>query len=278
MSDFEIDSADIFSDGYVRIYRQPTDKPFTPQNMINVERAVPSIPRLHAAVSAALQEEAKLAAKAPFAWNPEFGYVTARPELCGTGLEISACFHLEGLHLIGDLEPVLNALAGLRMAACGYNCDGMRNAAHLFRVTNLHHLGLDERDLTARVGRVFTDLVQQESNARIRLVEELPRLFEDAIARALAVLRSCRMLSEWELLDIVSPLRLAANLDFLDRFSRSEAKTLMTARLERLPSTTPNTYADQKERDRQDAILADKVNKRFKNVRLSSLAKEWLLS
>ena len=30
MSDFEIDRADIFSDGYVRLYRQPTDRPFTP--------------------------------------------------------------------------------------------------------------------------------------------------------------------------------------------------------------------------------------------------------
>ena len=227
-------------------------------------------------MSTVFKQESQLAAQVPFAWNPEFGYVTARPDFCGTGLEISALFHLEALNLIGDLEPVLNALAGLRLSAWGFSNDGLRNAAHLFRVTNLYHLGIDERDLTSRVGRVFTDLVQQETNARIRLVEELPRLFEDSIARALAVLRSCRLLSEWELLDIVSPLRLAANLGFLDGLSRNEAKALMDKRLSLIPSAGSTSYEEQQERDRQDAILADKVNKRFKGVRLNAFAKEWL--
>ena len=276
MSDFEIDSADILSSGFVRLYRQPTDHPFTPENTLNIEADFTSLARLHTAVTTVFKKESQLAAQTPFAWNPEFGYVTARPEFCGTGLEISALIHLEAINLIGDLEPVLNALAGLRMSAWGYCNDGLRNAAHLFRVTNLHHLGIDERDLASRVGRVFTDLVQQETNARIRLVEELPRLFEDAIARALAVLRSCRLLSEWELLDIVSPLRLAANLGFLDGLSRNEAKALMDKRLSLIPSHGSTSYEEQQERDRQDAILADKVNKRFKGVRLNAFAKEWL--
>ena len=276
MSDFEIDSADIISEGFVRLYRQPTDRPFTPENIMNIETDITSLPRFHTAVTTVFKQESQLAARTPFAWNPEFGYVTARPEFCGTGLEISALFHLEAINLIGDLDPVLNALAGLRMSAWGFCNDGLRNAAHLFRVTNLHHLGIDERDLASRVGRVFTDLVQQETNARIRLVEELPRLFEDAIARALAVLRSCRLLSEWELLDIVSPLRLAANLGFLDGLSRNEAKALMEKRLSLIPSAGSTSYEEQQERDRQDAILADKVNKRFKGVRLNAFAKEWL--
>ena len=276
MSDFEIDSTDIFSEGYVRLYRQPIDRPFKPENVLNIETDIPAVSRLHESVTSVFKQESKLAARSPFVWNPEFGYVTARPEFCGTGLEISALFHLEALHLIGDLEPVLNALAGLRMSAWGYCNDGLHNAAHLFRVTNIHYLGIDERDLTARVGRVFMDLVQQESNARIRLVEELPRLFEDAIARALAVLRSCRLLSEWELLDIISPLRLAANLGFLDRLSRNEAKALMDNRLNLIPSCGSTSYEEQREKDRMDAILADKANKRFKGVRLNALAKEWL--
>ena len=268
MRDFEIDSADIFSDGYVRLYRQPTDRPFTPENILNIETDITSLPRFHTAVTTVFKQESQLAAQTPFAWNPEFGYVTARPEFCGTGLEM--------INLIGDLEPVLNALTGLRLSAWGFSNDGLRNAAHLFRVTNLHHLGIDERDLASRVGRVFTDLVQQETNARIRLVEELPRVFEDAIARSLAVLRSCRLLSQWELLDIVSPLRLAANLGFLDGLSRNEAKTLMDKRLSLIPSAGSTSYEEQQERDRQDAILADKVNKRFKGVRLNAFAKEWL--
>ena len=271
-----IEQSDILSDGYVRIYRQRTDIPFTPDNILNIEASFPSLSKLHAAFSSVMAEEAEAAAQHPFAWNPEFGYVTARPEFCGTGLAISALFHLEGLHLIGDLDPALNALSGLRMAVCGCCGGGMKDAAHLFRLTNLRHLGIDERDLVARVGRVFGDLVQQETNARIRLVDEVPRVFEDAISRSLAILRSCRLLSEWELLDIVSPLRLAAELDFLDHFSREEAQTLTRSRLDMVEPPLPDTYDEQRERDRRDAALADKVNKRFKNVRLNARGKDYL--
>lgn len=271
-----IEQSDILSDGYVRLYRQRTDIPFTPENILNIEADFSELSRLHAAFSSVMAEEAEAAAQHPFAWNPEFGYVTARPDFCGTGLEISALFHLEGLNLIGDLDPALNALTGLRMDACGCCGGGMKDAAHLFRITNLRHLGIDERDLTARVGRVFSDLVQQETNARIRLIDEVPRVFEDAIARSLAILRSCRLLSEWELLDIISPLRLAAELGFLDHFSREEALTFTRSRINMAEQPLPDTYEEQRERDRRDATLADKVNKRFKNVRLNARGKDYL--
>lgn len=276
MSDLEIEQSDIFSDGFVCLYRQRTDLPFTPENIIHIESEFASLSRLHAAFSSAMREEAKIAADHPLAWNPEFGYVTARPEFCGTGLEVSGLFHLEALHLIGDLDPVLNALEGLRMEANGYCGGGMKDAAHLYRIANSRQLGIDERDLTARVGRVFTDLVQQESNARIRLVDELPRVFEDAISRSIAILRSCRLLSEWELLDIISPLRIAAELDFLDHFSREEALALTRSRLAMSDGQAPATCEEQRERDRRDAALADKVNRRFKSVRLNARGKDYL--
>lgn len=233
--------------------------------------------RLNASFTSAMRKEAELAAKHPFAWNPEFGYVTANPMMCGTSLEISATFHLEGLHLIGDLEPTLNALDAIRLSALGCSHDGLRNAAHLFRIRNVAHLGIDERELVSRVGRVFADVIRQETNARIRLVEELPLVFEDAIARSLAVLRSCRLLSDWELMDIVSPLCLAANLGFLDNLSRDEARKMLLSRANAPQGTdAPLTYEEQRERDRKDAALADRANRRFRGVKLNAFAKDCL--
>lgn len=271
-----IEASDIISDGYVRLYRQRTDIPFIPENILNIEQNFNSIPQIHSAFSDVAKNESELAATMPFAWNPEFGYVTSRPEFCGTGLEISALFHLEGLHLIGDLDPVLNALFGLRMICGGFDGEGLRNAAHLIRVTNAGMIGTDERDIVSRTTRVYSDLVLQESNARIRLVEEMPRVFEDAICRSIAILRSCRLLSEWELLDIISPLRIAAELEFLDNFTREEALALTRPRMN-LPQTPyPGTAEEQREKDRRDAALADKVNRRFKSVRLNARGKDWL--
>lgn len=271
-----IEPSDIIADGFVRMYRQRTDLPFLPENIVTVETAFGTLSRLHAAFEGTAKKESELANEMPFAWNPEFGYVTARPEICGTGLEVAALFHLEGLHLIGDLEPALNALYGLRMNFSGFSGEGLKDAAHLYCISNASMLGLEERDIVSRTGRIFSDLVHQETNARIRLVEEMPRVFDDAISRSLAILRSCRLLSEWELMDIISPLRLAAQLDFLDNFTREEALSLTRSRIHLPQTPAPASFEEQKEKDRRDGILADKVNKRFKSVRLNARGKDWL--
>ncbi len=276
MTGIEIDGSAIFSGGTVRLYRQRTDLPFTDENMVCLSTEISSPTRIRQAVAKLLRDEAKAAAEHPFAWNPRFGYVTASPFMCGTGLEISALFHLEGLHLIGDLAAALNALSGMRMSAYGCDGDGLKDVAHIFRVGNAQALGLDEDELASRVRQIFSDIVKQESNARIRLVDEFPRVFEDAIERSLAILRSCRLLSNLELVDVISPLKLAADLNFLDNFTRKEAAEIMLSRIDQPPPSIPNTYEEQRELDRKDAVLADKANRRFRNVRLNDFAKEYL--
>lgn len=276
MTDIEIGGSDIFSDGMVRLYRQRTDLPFTHENAICFKAEISSPMRIRQTVAKLLREESNAADEHPFAWNPRFGYVTASPYMCGTGLEISAMFHLEGLHLIGDLPMALNALNGMRMNAYGCDGDGLKDVAHIFRIVNAQALGLEELELAARIRQIFSDIVKQESNARIRLVEEFPRVFEDAIERSLAVLRSCRLLSNLELVDIISPLKLAASINFLDNFTREEASEIIMSRIGQPPPSVPNTYEEQKELDRKDAALADKANRRFRNVRLNDFAKGYL--
>ena len=74
----------------------------------------------------------------------------------------------------------------------------------------------------------------------------------------------------------MSPLRIAAELEFLDNFTREEALALTRPRIDLPQSPSPATYEEQKEKDRRDATLADKVNRRFKSVRLNARGKDWL--
>ena len=61
-----IEASDILSDGYVRLYRQRTDIPFIPENILNIEVAFHSLPRLHAAFTSVTKKEAELSAQMPF--------------------------------------------------------------------------------------------------------------------------------------------------------------------------------------------------------------------
>ena len=264
-----LDRADVISNGSMCLYRNDREHPFgdRDEHVLTESWDMPSdMPDAYTRLEAA---ERKLSASHAFAWHPEFGYLSPFPDHCGTGLHMWAEFHLEGLHLIGDLPPVLSALEALRMTCNGINADGLRNAGHIFSVWNNATLGLPERKLVRRVMRVFDDLVLQELYARQTLLEENPRIFEDSVMRALDIMRHARLLSPWELFDLLSPLRLAATFGLVSGITRGEIVSLMTAQTKKPELPPPRTVADEQRRDSRDAALADRTNKRFARVQFA---------
>ena len=113
-----------------------------------------------------------------------------------------------------------------------------------------------------RAKRVAEDLLAQERNARVRLFEEMPRVFGDSLCRALAILKNCRLLSPGELFDILSPLRLAAYEKMLDGVTLDEIKALAGE----IDLSSKEDDMEQEERDRIDAARADEMNARFEDV------------
>jgi len=264
---------DVICGGEILAFRNPHGEKFGEHDAWCLSEEWFSIDDIRPAYANLVEKESRLAAKQPFAWNPEFGYLSPFLDHCGTGLLVRADLHLEGLHLIGDMPPVLNALYSVRFGAEGVNMDGIKNASHVFDVFTSASLGATEDEIIAHAERVFASLVRQELNARIRLVRELPRTFEDSVARALAILRECRLLSPWELLDIISPIRLAAVMGFLDGLTRQEADAIMRKQLA-ARDDLPDSPDGDRMRDERDADIADKANHRFARVKWNRRAKE----
>lgn len=178
---------------------------------------------------------------------------------------IGARLHLEGLHLIGELEAVHRAMRAMGMRLKGVEADGVRDAGHVFE---LQYQGASER-----AKRVVEDLLAQERNARVRLFEEMPRVFGDSLCRALAILKNCRLLSPGELFDILSPLRLAAHEKMLDGITLNEIKKMAGE----IDLGSKEDDMEQAERDRVDAARADEMNARFEDVVLNERAEEKFL-
>ena len=154
-------------------------------------------------------------------------------------------FHLEGLHLIGELDAVRRALHALDMELVGVEADGVKDAGHVYRIG---HYGDAER-----AGRVAKDLVREERNARVRL--------------------NCRLLSQGEYFDLLSPLRLAAKEKMLDGITFAEIERTMA----KLDLSGGDAKLEQEERDRVDAERADAANRRFEDVMLNERAEEKFL-
>jgi len=178
---------------------------------------------------------------------------------------IGSRLHLEGLHLIGEMEAVHRAMRALDMRLQGVEADGVRDAGHVFE--------LQYRGASERAKRVAEDLLAQERNARVRLFEEMPRVFGDSLCRALAILKNCRLLSPGELFDILSPLRLAAYEDMLDGIALDEIRKIAGE----IDLGSKEDDMEQAERDRVDAARADEMNARFEDVVLNERAEEKFL-
>ena len=173
--------------------------------------------------------------------------------------------HLEALHLIGELDAVKRAIHALRMDLVGITADGVRDVGHVY---TLRYAGSSEQ-----AKRVVEDLLREERNARVRLFEELPRVFGDSLCRALAIMKNCRLLSPGEYFDLLSPLRLAAKEEMLDGVTCEEIERMLLE----IDLTSSEDKLEQAERDKVDAERADEMNKRFEDVILNERAEEKFL-
>ena len=173
---------------------------------------------------------------------------------------VGAALHLEGLYLIGEFEAVRRAAHALNMELVGITADGVKDAGHVYR---LGYSGSQEQ-----AKRFVQDILAQERNARIRLREEMPRVFGDSLCRALAILKNCRLLSPGELFDLLSPIRLAAIEKMLDGITLRGVESLMA----KIDLSSNEDELDMNERDRIDAERADEMNARFEDVVLNEKA------
>ena len=179
---------------------------------------------------------------------------------------IGSRLQLEGLYLIGELDAVKRAARALRMELVGVSADGVNETGHAY---SLRYEGASAE----RAKRVVGDLLREERNARIRLFEELPRVFGDSLCRALAILKNCRLLSNGELFDLLSPLRLAARERMLDGITFAAIDKFLSG----IDLTGSEDKLDQNERDRVDSERADRMNRRFEDVVLNERAEEKFL-
>ena len=173
--------------------------------------------------------------------------------------------HLEGLHLIGELEPVKRAVRALGGELYGIDADGIRETGHAY---GLRYTGSSER-----AERVVERILESERCARVRLFEELPRVFGDSLCRALAIMKNCRLLSSGELFDLLSPMRLAAKEKMLDGITYAAIERMMRD----VDLSGSEDRLDQDGRDKADAERADAMNRRFEDVVLNERAEEKFL-
>ena len=162
-----------------------------------------------------LDEE--LGRELPFAYHPEFGFLTSCPTNVGSGLRASVFMHLPGLVLTKEIGKTLKGLGELGLTFRGLYGEGSEVVGNFFQVSNQTTLGRTEEDLIDHLDRIVRKVINDELHARQVLLRDARGVTEDKIWRAYGLLRYARSLPFEELMNLLSGVRLGVSLKLLPR-------------------------------------------------------------
>lgn len=143
-----------------------------------------------------------------FAYDTRLGFLSAKPEECGSGFFVEMIVHLPGLVLTEEITEVLNGISVMGARTEGVFNEGTDAWGSFFRIkTNFSKIE-NEDELVAKTKEIQNALSVAENNARKRLFKEAKTVMEDKIYRSFAIMKHARMLSLSQLFNFVSLLRL----------------------------------------------------------------------
>ena len=164
--------------------------------------------------------DSKLEENLDYAFDNKLGYLTACPTNLGTAMRASAMLHLPALVLSEQINQVIQAVNKIGLAVRGLYGEGTEALGNLFQVSNQHTLGERETEIVARLEKVIKQIIEHEQNARESILEERLHMLEDQVGRAYAILRYAHIISTKEALNLLSMLRLGADMEYLPEDAR----------------------------------------------------------
>jgi protein arginine kinase len=151
-----------------------------------------------------------------YAFNSDWGYLTACPTNVGTGIRVSVLAHLAGLSRTGRISGVLKSISKLGLSVRGFYGEGSAAQGGFFQISNQTTLGQSEEDIANTVERVAGKLVSLERDAREEFRSADEQLLEDEVWRARGLLSSARLVSSSEVMELASSMRLGVVLGMID--------------------------------------------------------------
>ena len=161
-----------------------------------------------------------LAADLDIAFLAEWGYLTACPTNTGTGMRGSVMLHLPALVMARQINRVLAAIAKLSFTTRGLYGEGTQATGNFFQISNQVSLGHSEAEIIDNINSLIRQVIEQESQAREALLVRSRAMLEDRINRSLGILRSARIITSQETIELLSMVRLGSDLGIIKEIDR----------------------------------------------------------
>ncbi|MDD2679394.1 MAG: protein arginine kinase [Candidatus Omnitrophica bacterium] len=202
-----------------------------------------------------------LAKELNFAFLPDWGYLTACPTNAGTGMRGSVMLHLPALVMSRAIDRVMAAIAKLSFTTRGLYGEGTHAMGNFFQISNQVSLGPSENEIIESINGLIRQIIEQENQARENLVSKNGALLEDRINRSLGILKSARIISSQETVELLSMVRLGCDLGMIKNIDRRSINELFIITQPAHLQKKENKKLSSDERDLKRAeLIRDKLN------------------
>lgn len=212
---------------------------------------------LKAALEAANGAEELLSQGGSFAFDKNWGYLTAGVVHTGNAASAAYLLHLQGLGRLEKMSDITNELKEKNLEIRPLlTAEGLN--AEFYCVVTRENLGKSTSQVFAEAEQAVSELVVRERAAREELIYDDMDRYADDVMRAMGLLLNARLMDYDELIDIYGDVRagltgglLTGNLRELDNFVYGLSPFRMGEEFEGLSS-----------RD-EELIRADRVRRKF---------------
>ncbi len=191
-----------------------------------------------------------------YAFDERLGYLTQYPTNLGTGMRASVMLHLPALTQNGQINTLASTVSKLGLTIRGSYGEGTA-MGDLYQLSNQVSLGISEKSAIDNLKTITLQLASQERAAREEMAKSI--VAEDAVFRAYGTLKSARLLSTKEFMNLISKVRFGAVCGML----KIDLKTINELMVSMQPATINAFVGRTLSADERDVERAKIVRERL---------------
>lgn len=151
-----------------------------------------------------------------YAFDEQFGYLTACPTNLGTGLRASIMMHLPALTMTREIFKIIASAGNLGIAIRGIYGEGSEALGNLYQISNQITLGSTEEELIEKIENIAKQIEGYELEARKALMESSRSALENKLWRSYGLLKYAREISSKESKSLISDVILGRTLNIIN--------------------------------------------------------------
>ena len=195
-----------------------------------------------------------------FAFDAQWGYLTACPTNTGTGLRASVMLHLPMLTILKQMGKVNQLAAKLGLTIRGIYGEGSEAQGHLYQLSNQVTLGRTEKEIMDAVSVTARQIAEMERVFRQKAMEKDLNAFEDSLFRSWGLLCNARRMPIKEFMAHWSNLRMGAALKKLPVSLAVCDRLLTEAQPAHVRKSAGAALSDRETDARRSAIIREAIN------------------